>query len=117
MVQTTCGLYSKALGLIIACYSLFHYDPGCYHQFLNFHVQAVLCFTPDANHSLDGNRTKTTNMKCNVSQVGHPHDQDHEETEYNFRQRHTQRILDSFETGTKVAIFCCCLCSVEKWSF
>ncbi|PUZ64523.1 hypothetical protein GQ55_3G149400 [Panicum hallii var. hallii] len=62
--------------------------------------KAVLCFTPDANHSLDGNRTKTTNIKCNVSQVGHPHDQDHEETEYNVRQRHTQRILDSFETPT-----------------
>ncbi|RLN30526.1 paired amphipathic helix protein Sin3-like 5 [Panicum miliaceum] len=62
---------------------------------------AVLCFTPDANHSLDCNRTKTSSIKCNVSQVGHPHDQDHEETEYNFRQRHTQRILDSFETPTK----------------
>ena len=66
-------------------------------------MQAVLCFTPDANHSLDGNRTKTTYMKCNVPQVGHPHNQDHEETEYNFRQRHTQIILDSFETGTKGA--------------
>ncbi|RCV16273.1 hypothetical protein SETIT_3G124800v2 [Setaria italica] len=63
--------------------------------------KAVLCFTPDANHSLDGNRMKTTNIKYNVSQVSYPHDQNLKETEYNFRQRHTQGIPDSFETPTK----------------
>ncbi|OEL28809.1 hypothetical protein BAE44_0010172 [Dichanthelium oligosanthes] len=58
--------------------------------------KAVLCFTPDA-----GNRMETTNIKYNVAQAGYPHDQDHEETEYNFRQRHTQGMPDSFETPSK----------------
>ncbi|CAL5096530.1 unnamed protein product [Urochloa decumbens] len=63
--------------------------------------KTVLCFTPDANHSLDGNRMKRANIKHNVSQVGFPHHQGHEETEYNFSQSHTQGIPDSFETPTK----------------
>ncbi|CAN6305039.1 unnamed protein product [Urochloa humidicola] len=63
--------------------------------------KAVLCFTPDANHSLNGNRMKRANIKYNVPQVGFPHHQGHEETEYNFSQSHTQGIPDSFQTATK----------------
>ncbi|KAF8783565.1 hypothetical protein HU200_000502 [Digitaria exilis] len=61
--------------------------------------KAVVCCTPDANHSWDGNRMKTTSNKHNVSQPGCPHDQYHEETECNFRQKYT--LPDSFGTPKK----------------
>ncbi|KAJ1264325.1 hypothetical protein BS78_09G255000 [Paspalum vaginatum] len=59
----------------------------------------VVCITPDATHSLDGNQIKTMNTKSNVSQLGCPHEQDHEETEY--EQKHTQRSICSFQMPTE----------------
>ncbi|XP_062232671.1 paired amphipathic helix protein Sin3-like 6 [Phragmites australis] len=63
--------------------------------------KAVLSFTPDANHSLDGIRMKATNIKNNVSQMDYHFNQNHKGIEYSFRQKHTQRIPDSFQMPTR----------------
>ncbi|XP_062180610.1 uncharacterized protein LOC133885002 isoform X2 [Phragmites australis] len=55
-------------------------------------VKAVLSFTPDATHSLDGIRVKATNIMNKVSQPEYHHDQNPKSVEFSFRQEPTQRI-------------------------
>lgn len=63
--------------------------------------KAVLSFTPDANHSLDGIRVKATNRRNKVSQLDYAQDQNPDGREYSFMQKHTQRIPDFVQKPTK----------------
>uniref|UniRef100_A0A0A8YZC4 Histone deacetylase interacting domain-containing protein n=1 Tax=Arundo donax TaxID=35708 RepID=A0A0A8YZC4_ARUDO len=63
--------------------------------------KAVLSFTPDASHSLDGIRMTATNIKNNASQMEYPLYQNHRGIEYSFRQKHAKRIPGSFQKPTR----------------
>lgn len=83
---------------------LYYYELKWHHKFINFPLQAVLSFTPDANHSLDGIRVKATNRRNKVSQLDYAQDQNPDGREYSFMQKHTQRIPDFVQKPTKEGV-------------